>query len=255
MMTKKLIYILVLVTNFIFAQNNAKKQFDDANELYRKENYTGAIQKYESIINKDKVESSELYFNLGNCYYKLGKIAPSIYNFEKALLLNPDDETIKTNLNFAQKTGIDDIKVVPEVGFSNFVYKTISVFDYNIWAWIAVSLALVFLLFFIGYYFSSRTIAKRIFFVGMFILIVLVISSVVFAFLEKRFEKTIRPAIVFEEVVNVKTEPKISAENAFIVHEGAKVFVKETLDNWKRIQLTDKTEGWIKKEAIKELKE
>lgn len=254
-MTKKLIYILVLVTNFIFAQNNAKKQFDDANELYRKENYTGAIQKYESIINKDKVESSELYFNLGNCYYKLGKIAPSIYNFEKALLLNPDDKAIKTNLNFAQKMAIDDIKVVPEVGFSNFLYKLTATFSYNNWAWIAVGFSIFFLLFFIGYYFSSITIAKRIFFIGMFALVGLLVVSITFAFLQKRFDKTIRPAIVFEEVVNVKSEPRTTSENTFTLHEGTKVYVKETLDNWKRIQLTDKTEGWIKKEAIRELKE
>ncbi|NJM79346.1 MAG: tetratricopeptide repeat protein [Flavobacterium sp.] len=252
---KQLIYILVLITNFGFAQNNAKKQFDDANELYRKEKYTEAIQKYESIVTKDKLESAELYFNLGNCYYKLGKIAPSIYNFEKALLLNPNDEAIETNLHFAQKMAIDDIKVVPEVGFSNFIYKIIAVYSYNTWAWIAVSFSIFFLLFFIGYYFSSRTITKRIFFVGMFVLLAFIIISVVFAFLEKRFEKTIRPAIVFEEVVNVKSEPRTASENTFILHEGTKVYVKETLDNWKRIQLTDKTEGWIKKEAIKELKE
>lgn len=255
MMIKKLIYILVLLTNFIFAQNNAKKQFDDANELYRKEKYTEAIQKYEAIVTKDKVESAELYFNLGNCYYKTGKIAPSIYNYEKALLLNPDEQAILTNLHFAQKTAIDDIKVVPEVGFSNFLYKLTAIFNYNNWAWIAVGFSILFLLFFIGYYFSSRTITKRIFFIGMFILIGLLIVSITFAFLQKRFDKTIQPAIVFEEVVNVKTEPRTSAENAFILHEGTKVYVKETLDNWKRIQLTDKTEGWIKKEAIKELKE
>lgn len=254
-MIKKLIYILVLLTNFTFAQNNAKKQFDEANELYRKEKYTEAIEKYESIITKDKVESAELYFNLGNSYYKLGKIAPSIYNFEKALLLNPNDEAIETNLHFAQKMAIDDIKVIPEVGFSNFLYKLTATFSYNNWAWCAVGFSILFLLFFIGYYFSSRTIAKRIFFIGMFVLIGLLIVSITFAFLQKRFDKTIQPAIVFEEVVNVKTEPRTSAENAFMLHEGTKVFVKETLDNWKRIQLTDKTEGWIKKEAIKELKE
>lgn len=252
---KKLIYILVLITNFIFAQENAKKQFDSANELYRKEKYTEAIEKYESILSKDKLESAELYFNLGNCYYKLGKIAPSIYNFEKAALLNPDDQAIQTNLVFAQKRTIDDIKVMPKVGFSNFLNKTTAVFSYDVWAWIAISFSVLVLLFFIGYYFSSTTVLKRIFFLGMFVLIGLMIISISFAFLQQQVEKKIRPAIVFEELVNVKTEPKSTSENAFMLHEGTKVFVKETLDNWKRIELTDKSEGWIKKEAIKELKE
>ena len=252
---RKLVYILVLITNFIFAQDNAKTQFDTANELYRNEKYTEAIEKYESIIKKDKLESAELYFNIGNCYYKLGKIASSIYNFEKALLLDPDDETIQINLNFAQKMAIDDIKVMPKVGFSSFLNKTTAIFTYDIWAWIAVGFSTFFLLFFIGYYFSSMTILKRIFFLGMFVLLGFMVISVVFAFLQKQLDKKIRPAIVFEELVNVKTEPKTTAENAFILHEGTKVFVKETLDNWKRIELTDKSEGWIKKEAIKELKE
>ena len=252
---KKLIYILVLITNFIFAQNNAKTQFDSANELYRKEHYAEAIDKYESILTQDKLESAELYFNLGNCYYKLGKIAPSIYNFEKAALLNPDDQAVQINLSFAQKRTIDDIKVMPKVGFSNFLNTTTAVFSYDTWAWIAVGLSVLVLLFFIGYYFSSTTILKRIFFLGMFVLIGLMIVSVSCAFLQQQVATKIRPAIVFEELVNVKTEPKSSAENAFVLHEGTKVFVKETLDNWKRIELTDKSEGWIKKEAIKELKE
>ncbi|VXB81515.1 BatE protein [Flavobacterium sp. 9AF] len=253
---KKIIYIVFLIiTNLIFAQNTNSALFDAANDLYRKEKYTEAIDKYEAILYQNKVESAEVYFNLGNCYYKLGKIAPSIYNFEKALLLSPKDETIKTNLTFAQKMAIDDIKVTPRVGFSNFLYESISVWSVTVWAWLAVSLSVAFLLFFIGYYFSGTTLIKRIFFLGMFFLLGFMLCSILFAYLLNRQNKTIRPAIVFEELVNVKTEPKTSAENAFMLHEGTKVFVKETLDNWKRIELTDKSEGWIKKEAIRELKD
>lgn len=252
---KKIVYIIILLSNLLFAQEEVKKQFDLANELYRKENYAEAIKKYENILTKNKVESAELYFNLGNCYYKLGEIAPSIYNFEKSLLLNPDDESVKTNLSFAQKTAIDDIKIIPSVGFSNFVYKVTLWFHYDVWAWISISLSVLFLISFLGYYFSSTTMIKRMFFLGMFVCLGLLLFSITSAFLQKRFTKTIRPAIVFEEVVSVKSEPKNSSENVFTLHEGTKVYVKETLDNWKRIELTDKTEGWIKKEAIKELKE
>ncbi|WP_130734918.1 tetratricopeptide repeat protein [Flavobacterium sp. J27] len=256
MKIKKVIYIVFLiVTNLLFAQKTTTTLFDAANDLYRKEKYTEAIEKYETILNQKKVESAELYYNLGNCYYKLGKVAPAIYNFEKALLLNPKDEAIKTNLTFAQKMAIDDIKVIPKVGFSNFLYETISVCSVTAWSWLAITFSLVFLLFFIGYYFSATTVIKRIFFVGMFFLLSFMFSSLLFAYILNRQNKTIRPAIVFEELVNVKTEPKTTAENAFMLHEGTKVFVKETLDNWKRIELTDKSEGWIKKEAIQELKE
>ena len=252
---RKIFYILVLLSNFIFAQQDASDKFNQANELYRKDQFDAAAKVYEGILAENKVASADLYFNLGNCYYKLGKVAPSIYNFEKALLLNPEDEAIQTNLTFAQKMAIDDIKVVPEVGFSKVVYNITSWFSYDEWSWIAVSLSVMFLMFFIGYYFASLTHLKRGFFLGMFVLLGLIIASIFAAFLQKRFDTKIRPAIVFAESTFVKSEPKNGAENAFELHEGTKVFVKQTLDNWKRIQLTDKSEGWIHADAIVELKE
>ncbi|MCO6174669.1 tetratricopeptide repeat protein [Flavobacterium sp. NRK F10] len=253
-MNKVIVYIVFFISNIVLAQDAAQVIFEKANENYRKEQYQAAAEQYESILEKQKVASAELYYNLGNCYYKLGEIAPSVYNYEKALLVKPNDETIETNLHFAQKRAIDDIKVVPEVGFSKWVYNFTSLLTYNSWAWFAVVCSIVFLLFFVGYYFSAITNVKRTFFVGMFVVLGLLGMTVLSAFLQKRFDRKIRPAIVFAESVFVKSEPKNSAENAFELHEGTKVFVKETLDNWKRIQLTDKTEGWIKKDAIKELK-
>lgn len=254
-MNKIITYIAILISNFILAQSIAEQTFEKANENYRKGNYEQAASDYESILANEKVASAELYYNLGNSYYKLGKVAPAVYNLEKALLLNPNDEAITTNLHFAKKMAIDDIKVVPEVGFSKFVYNFTSLFSYNSWAWITIISAFLFLVFFVVYYLASLTTVKRAFFVGMLIVLLIMVISLIAAFLQKRFDTKIRPAIVFTESTFVKAEPKNSAENAFELHEGTKVFVKEELDNWKRIQLTDKTEGWIKSDAIKELKD
>lgn len=254
-MKKILVYIAILISNLVLAQDATQILFEKANENYRQEKFELAATQYESILETQKVASADLYYNLGNSYYKLGKVAPAIYNLEKALLLNPDDEAIQTNLHFAQKMAIDDIKVVPEVGFSKLVYNFTSMLSYDAWAWTSVGCAIAFLLFFIGYYFSSYTNIKRAFFVGMFVLLGILFVSILSAYLQKRFDTRIRPAIVFAESTFVKAEPKNSAENAFELHEGTKVYVKEELDNWKRIQLTDKTEGWIKKDAIKELKD
>jgi tetratricopeptide (TPR) repeat protein len=254
---KKIIYILLLfVTGFVFANesDDVNKAFVAANELYKKENYDAAAKKYEFIHDNLKQESAELYFNLGNCYYKLNRIAPAIYNFEKALLLNPIDEVIKTNLEFAQKKAIDDIKVKPEVGFSKVVYNAANILHYDTWAWTAVISSLLFFLAFLGYYFGNTTLIKRMFFTAMFVFLVGIFTTVLAAFLQKQNDVSTKPAIVFNTVVNVKSAPKSSAEDILVLHEGTKVFVLETMDNWKKIQLTDKTEGWIEKDAIKELK-
>jgi tetratricopeptide (TPR) repeat protein len=246
---KKLLFIFILTTQFFFAQTG----FEKGNALYQKGKYEQAISEYESIL-ASKNHSAELYFNLGNCYYKLNKVAPAIYNYEKALVLNPDDKEITNNLKFAQKLQIDEIKVVPQVGFSKMVHDFTSVFHYNTWAWISVGIATLFLLFFIGYYFSQTALSKRIFFFGMFVFLFLILISVSSAISEKNHFQTERPAIVFAEMILLKSEPQRASNTVFTLHEGTKVFVIETLENWRKIQLTDGTEGWIEKSAIKEVK-
>ena len=246
---KKIIFILLLTTQFFFAQTG----FEKGNALYQKGKYEQAISEYETIL-ASKNHSAELYFNLGNCYYKLNKVAPAIYNYEKALVLNPEDTEITNNLKFAQKLQIDEIKVVPKVGFSKMIHDFTSIFHFNTWAWISVGIATLFLLFFIGYYFSESALSKRVFFFGMFVLIFLILISVSSAISEKNHFETERPAIVFAEMVLVKSEPQNGSNTVFTLHEGTKVFVLESLDNWRKIQLTDETEGWIEKTAIKEVK-
>ncbi len=246
---KNILYLFLLTTQFFFAQSS----FEKGNDLYQKGKYEQAISVYESVL-ASKNHSSELYFNLGNCYYKLNKVAPAIYNYEKALVLNPDDAEITNNLKFAQKLQIDEIKVIPQVGFSKMVHDFTSIFHYNTWAWISVGFSILFLLCFSGYYFSRLTFSKRIFFIGMFVFLFLLLISVSSAISEKDHYENEKPAIVFAEMVLVKSEPQNGSNTVFTLHEGTKVFVLETLENWKKIQLTDGTEGWIEKTAIKEVK-
>jgi len=245
---KKLVCIAFLISQFIGAQT----AFEKGNQAYAKEKYQEAIAQYESVLNTGK-QSSELYFNLGNSYYKLHKVAPAIYNYEKALQLDPNDEEIKTNLDFAKKMAIDDIKVIPKVGFNKMVADFTSRYYYDTWAWMAVVFALLFLLFFVGYYFSGTALRKRIFFFGMFVLLIGICISVSAGIFEKNRLANEKPAIVFAETAAVKNEPKIASPDTFVLHEGAKVYILESIANWKKIQLTDETTGWIEDTAIKEL--
>jgi tetratricopeptide (TPR) repeat protein len=246
---KNILYILL-----IFAQTfRAQSDFETGNSFYAKENYKEAIQSYENIINSG-TQSADVYFNLGNCYYKLHQVAPAVYNYEKALLLNPNDSEIKTNLEFARKMTIDDIKVIPKVGFHKIIAEFTSTYHYNTWAWIAVGLAFLFFVFFLGYYFSGTTSKKRIFFSGMFLVLLAIIFSVFSGVFERDRMLNERPAIVFAESTSLKSEPKISASETVLLHEGTKVYVLESIANWKKVQLTDETTGWLQNESIKEIK-
>ena len=246
---KKIFYIILLIFQVSLAQN----AFEQGNQYYQKENFKAAISSYESIINSGK-ESADVYFNLGNCYYKLHKVGPAVYNYEKALLLNPNDQEIKTNLDFARKMAIDDIKIIPKVGFHKLIQDFTSTYYYDTWAWIAIALALVFFLFFLGYYFSGTTLKKRIFFTGMFVILLGISLSFSAGIFEKNRLENEKPAIVFAETAPVKSEPKTSSPDTFILHEGTKVYILESIANWKKIELTDETTGWIESSASKELK-
>lgn len=249
---KNILYIFLLFTQVFWAQADMKK-FQEGNEFYRKDKFQEAVNSYETAL-KSKVESPELYFNLGNAYYKLNKIAPSIYNYEKALLLNPGYSDAKNNLKFAQNMTIDEIKPVEQVGFGRVIQDFTSSHTYDGWAKIAIGFSVIFLLFFIGYYFSATTLLKRIFFVGLFVALLGLIISVSSAIAEKTRYENDKPAIIFEDRIGVKNEPKDSADDAFVLHEGTKVQIIEVLDNWRKIQLADEKEGWVNKDAIKEIK-
>jgi hypothetical protein len=140
------------------------------------------------------------------------------------------------------------------VGFAKLIQNFTGIFNYNTWAKISVGIAFVFLLCFIGYYFSQLTLSKRIYFIGMFILLVALFLSVAAGMSEKDHFDNDRPAIVFAEISEVRSEPQKAGSPIFLLHEGAKVYVKETLLNWKKIELTDGTEGWIDSSTIKEVK-
>ena len=246
---KNRLYIFLLITQTFWAQT----AFDKGNNLYQKGDYQEAIPVYESVV-KSGQQSGELYFNLGNCFYKLNKVAPAIFNFEKALLLNPNDTEIQNNLAFAQKMTIDEVVEVPKVGFAKIIRDFTSSFHYDTWAWIAILFSVLFLACFVGYYFSNTTMLKRIFFTTMLFVLLFTIMSVFAGFFEKNQSNNDRPAIVFADITSVKSEPKSSAQDAFALHAGTKVFVLESLNNYKKIQLLDLKQGWIEKSAIKELK-
>ena len=246
---KKTLFIFLLITQVFWAQ----KGFEEGNALYQKEKYKEAVSAYESVL-ATKKQSAELYFNLANAYYKLNKVAPAIYNYEKALVLKPNDKEILNNLEFAKKLTVDEIKETQKVGFEKLLRDFTGKYHYDVWAWISVGFAVLFLAFFIGYYFSGTTLLKRIFFVGMFVIVILVAISILAAVFEKSYYENEKPAIVFSEMAAVKSEPREAAPDAFMLHEGTKVMVLEKTRGWNKIELLDGSDGWIESNHIKEVK-
>ena len=246
---KHLFYIL---TFLIFAGSSAQNEvlFDQANTSYNQGNYEQAIEKYERIIDNGQ-HSSELYFNLGNAHYKLNHIAPSIYYYEKALLLNPNDQEIKNNIAFARNMTIDAVDTVPEVGFSKFVNTISKTMSFEKWGIMAIIMIILFVTLFLMYYFAYSSMRKRFAFITSIAALVLASIALSFAFHNYNLMENDRPAIVFAEETQVKSEPNLRSNEAFVLHEGTKVQVLDTVNNWKKIKLADGKTGWIPESDIK----
>lgn len=232
------------------AQNDSL--FEEANSAYQEGDYEVAVNKYEEILDKGET-SAELYYNLGNAYYKLNKVAPSIYNYEKALQLDPTDEDILNNIEFARNMAIDDIEAVQKNGIDKWVNDLISVFGHSTWAVLAIVFSILFVVFFLWYYFSGSPLSKRILFGVAIASFVFCIVSVVFAFQQKAYIEDNQYAIVFSEEAEVRDEPNLRGDSSFELHEGTKARVLENYQEWSRIELANGAQGWMKTEDLRKL--
>ncbi len=226
--------------------------FEKANEAYNSGNYPEAVSRYQEVL-KNGEESAELYFNLGNAHYKLNNVAESIYNYEKALLLDPADQIIKNNLEFANNMVIDEIKEVPKSGLSNFLNNAISIFSYNGWAWIAIVGLAIFAILFLLYYFSIASKWKRTFFTSAITIAILSFISLIFAFHLNNVAQNNKFAIVFAEEATVRNEPNLRGNELFLLHEGTKVQVLNTFQDWMQLELANGSTGWMLESEAKTL--
>ena len=248
---KKLFFSCLLVISTLgWSQNNAL--FDQGKAHYKNAKYQDAITTWTKILDHGE-HAPELYFNLGNAHYKLNKVGPSIYYYEKALQLAPNDGDIKNNLAFAENARIDAIEPLPKTVFSKWYQSVAGVFTYDGWAKLGVMGAILFMLLFLLYWFSMQERKKRLFFSMSLISMFLMVIAVVMAFQTYQDAVRDRPAIIFAESTDVKNEPKMGGEVAFVLHEGTKVQILLEEENWIRIQLANGKDGWIPLSDVKEL--
>ena len=226
--------------------------FISANKLYQQEKYIEALGHYQKIEKQD-LESSTLYFNMANIYYRTNQVAPAVYYYEKALKLNPNDKDILVNLEFANRMILDNIEPLPKSLWQKFMESTVLRFTYETWSKISVGLAFIFALLFLLYHFSYSTGKKRVYFITSILSVIMVTTSLFFAYRNKHHMNTTVEAIIFSEAAPVKNAPTNSSDVYFELHEGTKVLILETLDNWKKIKIADGKMGWIDAAAIKEI--
>lgn len=248
---KNLLFIIMSFITFLAIGQN-ETLFEQGKDLYKAEKYQEAIDSWMKILNTNH-HSEAIYFNIANAHYKLNNIGPSIYYYEKALQLNPDDDDIKNNLAYAENARIDVIEPLPETIFKRW-YKAISgIMDYDGWAILATILSSIFVVLFLVYYFAFSELKKRLLFTAAALTVCIFLLSLVLAFKTFADFNNSHPAILFAESSEVRSEPRLGSDPSFVLHEGTKVNILEKDGQWCRIKLADGKDGWVPASDLKEL--
>ncbi|MBT7135931.1 MAG: SH3 domain-containing protein [Polaribacter sp.] len=240
---KKIVFLLWIVANSIAAQN-ADSLFVKANNFYKSGEFETAIENYKKIESQNLI-SSELYYNLGNSYYKLNKVGPSIYYYEKALLLNPLNEDVKKNLVFAKRLALDNIQKLPQTFSQKINTDYLQKLSYDKWAVLVLVFSIAGSILFLLFFFEETPSKKRLYFVTSIGCVLFFISALLITNNQYQLSKNKTEAIVFANKTEVRNAPTLNSEKIFTLHEGTKIIVLDMVDNWKKIKLADGKIGWI----------
>lgn len=249
---KRIILFISLVlcfSSFGFAQSNAVKS---ANSLYVKGDYLAAAKQYEKILSSEGV-APELYFNLGNAYYKTNEIGRSILNYERALRLSPSYEDARFNLEMVQLKVVDNSVQSSTFFLGRWIQSLIKLLTSNQWLFISSGIFVVALILAFLFIFGATRFVRKVSFHSAVALLVVCLISFIFSGIRKDQLLNHREAIVMTGAVSVKSSPDKSGTDLFQLHEGTKVTVKSSLGSWYEIKLGNGNVGWVEQTNIEKI--
>lgn len=239
---RNFIFIAIIFICLPLSANAITKK--NADDEYKKGNYQQAIRDYEELLKQGP--SADLYFNLGNSYYRTDNITRAVLNYERALLLSPGDEDIRFNLQMARSKTIDKITPKSEMFFVTWYKSLVNFTSVDGWARTAIISITIALLLILCYLFGNKVLLRKLGFYGAVIFVFLFILSNIFAYEQKCILTRNTGAIVVSPSASLKKTPVANSEYSTIIHEGTKIeIVDDTMKDWKLVKLEDGREGWI----------
>lgn len=243
-------FVLMILMLMPLSANAVTKQ--NADDEYAKGNYQQAIKDYQEIL-KTGV-SSEIYYNLGNAYYRTDNITQALLAYERALQLSPGDNDIRFNLQYARSKTIDKITPETEMFFVTWYNSLVNFTSVDRWANTAIVSIVMALLLILVFLFAPQMWARKSGFYGSAVFLLLFAFANLFAFQQKHELETKQGAIVIAPTVNVKKTPAASGTDVFVIHEGTRVDITDRgMKQWRGIKLADGREGWLKTSQIEEI--
>ena len=246
-------FVWLLLAMICFGSTSAKAVTkNNADTEYQKGNYQQAIRDYEEILKNG--ESAEIYFNLGNAYYRTDNITKAVLNYERARLLSPGDDDINFNLQFARSKTIDKITPQSEMFFVTWYKSLVNFTSVDNWAKTGILCIVMALLLVLLYLFGPQLMLRKIGFFGGLAFFVVFLLSNLFAFQQKQALDNRTGAIIMAPSVNIKKTPAKNSADQFVLHEGTRVdIIDKGMTDWRCIRVGDGREGWIETKAIEEI--
>ena len=243
-------FVLMILMLMPLSANAITKQ--NADDEYAKGNYQQAIKDYQEILKAGV--SSEIYYNLGNAYYRTDNITQALLAYERALQLSPGDNDIRFNLQYARSKTIDKITPETEMFFVTWYNSLVNFTSVDRWANTAIVSIVMALLLILVFLFAPQMWARKSGFYGSAVFLLLFAFANLFAFQQKHELETKQGAIVIAPTVNVKKTPAASGTDVFVIHEGTRVDITDRgMKQWRGIKLADGREGWLKTSQIEEI--
>lgn len=251
-MRKKIhiIFILLAIMSFTLHSqtDTVASHVKRANEMYKQGKYSDAAKLYEEMLKRGG--SAELYYNLGNSYYKIDEIGLAILNYERALRLNPRFKDASYNLRIAESKVVDNINSTPTFFVKRWVHGLISNVSSNHWAVISFFFFTFTLGAFLFFLFAPTRNQRKISFYTTIFTAALFIATFVFSGVRKEQFVKHNSAVVLSGSVSAKSSPDVSGTDLFQLHEGTRVNVKSTLGSWTEISLDNGAVGWVEEKTI-----
>jgi tetratricopeptide (TPR) repeat protein len=252
-MRKKILLVILHINLFlsVFA-TDADSLVQAGNRYYVNNDYQKAADTYQMVIDSG-FAAPELYFNLGNSYYKMNNYARAILYYERALLLAPANKDIKFNLELANMHVVDKIDVIPEFFVKRWLRNLAKTVTSNTWAVISMLTFGLFLILLAFYLFSSARLVKQLSFYMFILSFFISVVCYIFSAQRKNMLEERQAAIIIAPSVTAKSSPDEYGTNLFILHEGTKVQVTDSIDRWNEIKISNGNKGWIQKSTFERI--
>ena len=222
------------------------------NNLYAKGAYNLAIDAYTQVLDSG-YEAPELYFNIGNAYYKLNNITYSILYYEKAKLLDPSDKDIQNNLDLANANVTDKIDIIPEFFLARWIRNLADINSSDTWAILSLAAFILFLAVTTVFLFSRGGFIKKVSFWLGLLLFIFSLSAYYFSYKRKQVLTSNNRAVIITPTLTVKSSPNEEGNDLFILHEGTVVNVEDSISDWNQIRISDGNRGWVRRSDIADI--